>query len=246
VTRRLIAAPRNQVDPGSLVEAREPQRVPHWLNFLRLQHTNLHGWVLGVQRHGAGWMGERAASERHRPTASPPGLLLASASPSRRVHPMPGAALEVRIGGPPLPRMTHRDCYSAAMARRTSRRAELDLVHRTPPQVSDLVDGDARRSAIWVSSMPSTRSTGARVQVLDLPHAVDPPGHRPGADTEGGPGSASQREVGMATGRTPRRGGRRSGAGRRERPALPADDASVARWSGRRRRQRRVRRLTGD
>jgi hypothetical protein len=37
------------------------------LNFLRIQHTNLRRQLLGVERHGAGWMASglpRASSER--------------------------------------------------------------------------------------------------------------------------------------------------------------------------------------
>jgi hypothetical protein len=63
VTHRFVAAPRNQVEPVALVEAREPQRVPHLLIFLRTQHANLHRQVVAVERHGAGSMGERAASK---------------------------------------------------------------------------------------------------------------------------------------------------------------------------------------
>jgi hypothetical protein len=68
VTRRFIAAPRNEVEPVALIQAREPQRVPYLLNFLRIQHANLHRQVVVVEQHGAGSTGERAAWKRQHVT----------------------------------------------------------------------------------------------------------------------------------------------------------------------------------
>ena len=85
-----------------------------------------------------------------------------------------------------------------------------------------------------------------RLQVLDVRHVLDPPGHRPGPRPEGQPHPHPRRPLGQPACRAAPGVRRRRDARPAERRAAPPDDAGVARQDGRRRRRRHARRPHGQ